>query len=109
MHCEAAAGRHHQSALTVRDSCLQAAHAAKKGVIDQALWNSEYAQELYKRRGCVHSRLQNIETDCWVYKGGVPEKLPPKVKLEDVYFWRTAFDPDGCMPRPCEAGVDEEC
>ncbi|KAK9819899.1 hypothetical protein WJX72_003777 [[Myrmecia] bisecta] len=52
-----------------------------------------HKQELFKKQGRFHSRLQNIEYECWVYPG----RLPPAKDLQgvneaDVYFWRTMFD-----------------
>jgi hypothetical protein len=52
-------------------------------------------QELYRKAGRHHSRLQNIEYECWVFK----DALPPMEKLTalgidpaDAYFWRVIFD-----------------
>lgn len=49
-------------------------------------------EELYKRRGRFHSRLENIEYECWVYKNTVPADLGDKPR-QDVYYWRVVFDP----------------
>lgn len=49
-------------------------------------------EELFKRRGRYHSRLENIEYECWVYKDALPADLGGKPK-EDVYYWRVVFDP----------------
>ena len=49
-------------------------------------------EELFKRRGRFHSRLENIEYECWVYRGALPQDIGNKPK-EDVYYWRVVFDP----------------
>ncbi len=56
-----------------------------------------HIQELFRKAGRYHSRLQNIEYECWVFK----DALPPPASLEelgvdtaDAYFWRLTFDPE---------------
>ncbi|DBA98834.1 TPA: hypothetical protein ACH3X1_014596 [Trebouxia sp. C0004] len=53
-------------------------------------------RELLKKAGRSHSRLQNIEFECWVFK----DKLPAEVKLaelaiapDNAYYSRITFDP----------------
>ena len=50
-------------------------------------------QELFRKAGRYHSRLQNIEEECWVYKGRLPWGLPGGEEPRDAYFWRKAFHP----------------
>ncbi len=49
-------------------------------------------EQLFKRRGRFHSRLENIEYECWIYKDMVPEDIGDKPR-QDVYYWRVMFDP----------------
>ncbi|CAL8460566.1 g95 [Coccomyxa elongata] len=54
-------------------------------------------QELFRKAGRYHSRLQNIEYECWVFEGALPsqEELAGRdVELTDAYFWRSTFDPE---------------
>ena len=54
-------------------------------------------QELFRKAGRYHSRLQNIEYECWVFEGALPsqEELAGRdVEVTDAYFWRTTFDPE---------------
>jgi hypothetical protein len=53
-------------------------------------------RELFRAAGAYHSRLQNIEYECWVFAG----RLPPahtlaqqRIDEGDAYFWRLTFDP----------------
>ncbi|DBB15448.1 hypothetical protein WJX82_010599 [Trebouxia sp. C0006] len=53
-------------------------------------------RELLKKAGRSHSRLQNIEFECWVFK----DKLPAEAKLaelaiepDNAYYSRITFDP----------------
>jgi len=47
-------------------------------------------QELIRRKGRFHSRVQNIEYECWIYKDQVPANNPHQ---DDDYFYRITFDP----------------
>jgi hypothetical protein len=54
-------------------------------------------QELYRKAGRYHSRLQNVEYECWVFQGALPpdEKLSEMgLNKADSYFWQTGFDPE---------------
>ena len=54
-------------------------------------------QELYRKAGRYHSRMQNVEYECWVFQGALPsdEKLSEMgLNKADSYFWRTSFDPE---------------
>lgn len=53
-------------------------------------------QELYRKAGRHHSRLQNVEYECYLYR----DALPPVQQLTasgidpaDAYSWRITFDP----------------
>lgn len=48
-------------------------------------------RELLKKKGRYHSKLQNIEFECWIYNGELPKNLPPN---QDAYYWKTMFDPE---------------
>ena len=55
-------------------------------------------QELFKKQGRCHSRLENIEYECWVFPGGLPGqeelvKRLPHAYTNDLYYWRTMFNP----------------
>lgn len=76
----------------------QETHAARMGQDHTALLAKQQRmpQELFRKAGRYHSRLQNIEEECWVYKGSLPGTQPGRrgsVRYSDVYFWRTAFHP----------------
>jgi len=47
-------------------------------------------QELIRRKGRFHSRVQNIEYECWIYKDNLPADHPHE---DDDYFYRITFDP----------------
>ncbi|GMH33652.1 hypothetical protein BSKO_01486 [Bryopsis sp. KO-2023] len=47
-------------------------------------------QELIKKRGSYHSRVQNIEYECWIYYGRLPKNHGHG---EDAYFYRNTFEP----------------
>ena len=48
-------------------------------------------QELLKNCGRYHSRLQNVEYECWVYRNRLPRLL--SVDPYNAYFWRRTYDP----------------
>lgn len=53
--------------------------------------------ELFRKTGRYHSRLQNVEYECWVFKNSLPsDESLSKMGLDkaDAYFWRTSFDPE---------------
>ncbi len=55
-------------------------------------------QELFKKQGRCHSRLENIEYECWVFPRGFPNqedlvKRLPFAYPADLYYWRTMFNP----------------
>lgn len=54
-------------------------------------------QELFRKGGRYHSRLQNIEYECWVFQGKLPaeDQLSARgVDPTDAYFWRVTFNPE---------------
>ena len=55
-------------------------------------------QELFKKQGRCHTRLENIEYECWIFLGGLPDqqeliKKLPFAYTNDLYYWRTMFNP----------------
>jgi hypothetical protein len=73
---------------------LQEDIAKKKGVdIKSLLTRVAEPQELFKRFGRFHSRLQNIEYECWISHGVVPEVPGLPAGDTDLYFWTSTFDP----------------
>ena len=55
-------------------------------------------QELFKKQGRCHSRLENIEYECWVFPREFPDqqelvKKLPHAYTNDLYYWRTMFNP----------------
>uniref|UniRef100_A0A061S060 Uncharacterized protein n=2 Tax=Tetraselmis sp. GSL018 TaxID=582737 RepID=A0A061S060_9CHLO len=52
-------------------------------------------QELVKNKHRYHTRLINIEYECWIYKDCIPEiwNIDGDVS-PDAYFWTLCFDPD---------------
>jgi len=48
-------------------------------------------QHLFKNKNRYHSRIINIEYECWIFKDDIPEIWKPS---PDAYFWKKAFDPD---------------
>lgn len=70
---------------------LQDELAKKKGVdIKSKLPRQAGAQELFKRKGRFHSRLQNIEFECWISHGQLPDKGGD---ADNMYYWTHVFDP----------------
>jgi hypothetical protein len=68
----------------------QEGFAKKKGVdMKSILPRAAGAQELFKRKGRFHSRCQNIEYECWVNHGSVPDHG----ETDNAYFWTHVFDP----------------
>ena len=75
-------------------ACAQEAHAAKLGKDPARLLCADTTpQELFRKAGRYHSRLQNIEEECWVYKGQLPDGLLAGEDHRDAYYWRKAFHP----------------
>lgn len=74
---------------------VQEAHAAKLGKdVSASLRRELQAQELLRMAGRYHTRLQNIEEECWVYQEQLPQAVQvPGPDLRDAYFWRRAFHP----------------
>lgn len=74
--------------------------ASKAGKDHKHLQGSAKAseQELFKKQGRCHSRLENIEYECWVFPREFPDpqelvKKLPYVYTNDLYYWRTMFNP----------------
>ncbi|KAK9836658.1 hypothetical protein WJX74_005458 [Apatococcus lobatus] len=74
--------------------------ASKAGKDHKQLLGSAGAsdQELFKKQGRCHSRLENIEYECWVFPREFPEqqqliKMLPQAYTNDLYYWRTMFNP----------------
>mmetsp|Transcript_22004 Transcript_22004/g.61076 ORF Transcript_22004/g.61076 Transcript_22004/m.61076 type:complete len:383 (-) Transcript_22004:616-1764(-) len=52
-------------------------------------------QELVKNKNRYHTRLSNIEYECWIYRDEVPEVWKVNgVWSPDAYFWTICFDPE---------------
>lgn len=54
-------------------------------------------QELFRKAGSYHSRLQNIEYECWVFHKHLlpaPKLAELGVEPGDASFWRLTFDPE---------------
>ena len=51
--------------------------------------------ELFRKAGRYHNRLQNVEMDCWIFKDKLPSKevIAQKGNRRNVYFWRVSFSP----------------
>ena len=51
--------------------------------------------ELFRKAGRYHSRLQNVETDCWIFRDKLPSKevIAQKGIGENLFFWRVTFHP----------------
>eukprot|EP00884_Botryococcus_braunii_P000848 jgi/Botrbrau1/10764/Bobra.180_2s0029.2 len=64
--------------------------AKKKGVdMKTLLPRAAGAQELFKSKGRFHSRCQNIDYECWVNHGSIPDHG----ETDNMYFWTHVFDP----------------
>lgn len=46
-----------------------------------------------------HSRLQNIEFECWVFKGAIAKDLESMgIEKDNAYFSRVVFNPKTLQP-----------
>ncbi|KAL3136053.1 hypothetical protein ABBQ32_007083 [Trebouxia sp. C0010 RCD-2024] len=53
-------------------------------------------RELFKKAGRSHSRLQNIEFECWVFKDSLPTEARLTelgIEKDNAYYSRITFDP----------------
>ncbi|KAK9841993.1 hypothetical protein WJX81_003057 [Elliptochloris bilobata] len=57
-------------------------------------------QELYRRPGRFHSRLQNVEYECWVHERAMPPAERVQTPEDNTYFVRSTFDPDALRVTP---------
>lgn len=48
--------------------------------------------ELVRVQRRVHSRVANIECDCFVYDGGLPEH-EEGLAVDNCFFWKLSVDP----------------
>ena len=73
---------------------MQEEHCRRAGkAVSDVLPASIGAQELVRKAGRYHSRLQNIEYEFWVFKDRLPATLPDDAPADNTYFWKIAFDP----------------
>lgn len=48
-----------------------------------------------------HSRLQNIEYECWVFKDNIPQEealMSTGIEMDNAYFCRVVFNPKTLQP-----------
>lgn len=77
--------------------CLWQEDMARRKGVRWAPFGAGHSQELFRKAGRYHSRLQNIEYECWVFKDALPKPASLAelgVDEGDAYFWRLTFDPD---------------
>lgn len=50
--------------------------------------------ELVRVDRIVHSRIENIECDCYVHARALPQKSEKSPIADNCFFWRLSVDPD---------------
>ena len=50
--------------------------------------------ELVRVNRIVHSRIANIECDCYVHAHGLPQQKEASPIAENCFFWSLTVDPD---------------